>query len=271
MSAPAPLTETPAPAPAVRTRGLGKTFGAGDRAVAALRDIDLDITRGEFVTILGPSGCGKTTLLRILAGLADATAGEVSLFDDAGAGTGVGQATADGRISFVFQEPNLMPWRTVRRNVELPLEVRKVPAAQRRARATDLLDMVGLGQFHDAYPRELSGGMKQRVAIARALSYRPELLMMDEPFGALDAQTRDHMNAELQRIWMESGTTALLVTHHIPEAVFLADRVVVLTGRPGGIREIVDVDLPRPRPLSLLEDPDFVSRVARVRTLLGDR
>jgi NitT/TauT family transport system ATP-binding protein len=249
------------------------TFPSAERPVEALRDIDLEIGRGEFVTILGPSGCGKTTLLRILAGLADATAGRAELHAEDGTTTdvGAGGAAASGKISFVFQEPNLMPWRTVRENVELPLEIRGVPAEERRGRASELLTMVGLELFHEARPRELSGGMKQRVAIARALSYHPELLMMDEPFGALDAQTRDKMNAELQRIWIESGTTAILVTHHIPEAVFLADRVVVLTGRPGQVRDIVDVDLPRPRPLELLEDPAFVGRVAAVRRLLGDR
>lgn len=244
---------------AISVTDVGKTFASDHGPVEALRGIDLDIEHGEFVVLLGPSGCGKTTLLRIIGNLSEPTSGRVTL---AGAD---GSARAATDIGFVFQEPNLMPWRRVLANVALPLELRRRSKKERVTRARELLDLVGLSDFERAYPRQLSGGMRQRVAIARALAHDPAVLLMDEPFGALDAQSRDQMNVELQRIWMESAKTSVLVTHSIPEAVFLADRVILLSRHPGQIVDIRRVEFERPRQLSLLEEIEFMRIVADLR------
>jgi NitT/TauT family transport system ATP-binding protein len=248
---------------AITVSGVSKIFpGADGRPVLALRDVSLDIADGEFVVLLGPSGCGKTTLLRIIGELETPSAGRVELGR-------VESGTPRSPIGFVFQEATLMPWRSSADNVALPLEMSGVEKSERRQRVSEMLDLVGLGDAHHKYPRHLSGGMRQRVSIARALAHDPNVLLMDEPFGALDAQTRDMMNVELQRIWLENRKTVVFVTHSVPEAVFLADRVVMLGTHPGRIHSITTVDLPRPRPLEVMEAPEFRAIAADLREQIG--
>ncbi len=248
--------------PIIRIDHVDKIFTTvAQEKIQALSDISLSIADGEFVTIVGPSGCGKSTLLKILAGLQRATSGVVELD-----GTPVSAPRRD--IGIVFQNPVLFPWRTILENVLLPAEVQGRPMAAARARARELLAMVGLADFEKKYPMELSGGMQQRAAITRALVNDPRILLMDEPFGALDAMTREQMNLELQRIWGESRKTVVLITHSIPEAVFLADRVIVLSARPGRIARIIKVDIPRPRSMAVLSDPAFARVCGEIRKLL---
>ena len=262
---PDPVADAMPDAPAaVTVRGVGKVFNAGGRnEVVALDDIDLTVAPGELVSLIGPSGCGKSTLLRVIADLTDATSGDVSVN-----GKAAHRARLDNDYGMAFQQAGLFEWRTVARNVELPLELQKLPKAERRTRAREMLDLVRLGDFADHHPWELSGGMQQRVAIARALVTRPGLLLMDEPFGALDEMTREHMQAELQRIRAELGTTVVFVTHSIPEAVYLADRVVVMSPRPGRITEVIPVDLGAERSDETRGDPHFFERVTDVRRAL---
>jgi NitT/TauT family transport system ATP-binding protein len=253
----------PAPAaPIIDVVHLEKIFvTVRNERIHALNDISLSVHEREFVTVVGPSGCGKTTLLKILAGLVPATAGAVRV-------DGKPVAAPRRDIGIVFQNPVLLPWRTVMENVLLPAEVQGIPLGEARRRASDLLKMVGLADFEDKYPMELSGGMQQRAAISRALVSDPRLLLMDEPFGALDAMTREQMNLDLQRIWRESGKTVLLITHSIPEAVFLGDRVVVMTPRPGRIARLVEVAMPRPRSIDAMGDPVFGQLTSEIRRLL---
>ncbi|MEO6943873.1 MAG: ABC transporter ATP-binding protein [Lacisediminihabitans sp.] len=246
----------------IRVSQVSKRFGA-QSGPTILDSIDLEISSGEFVVFLGPSGCGKTTLLRIIGGLIQPTAGQVRLVDAQS-----GEVTDDSgldQLGFVFQEPNLMQWRNIARNIELPLEMRKVRKAARKTRSAELLKLVGLEGVGSSFPRQLSGGMRQRVAIARALSFDPSVLLMDEPFGALDAQTRDNMGIELQRLWIERPTTVVFVTHSIPEAVFLADRVVLLASHPGRIASITKIGFERPRTLDLFDNPEFTTIVQQLR------
>ncbi len=224
----------------IRFDKLSKEFSKDARQIVALRDFDLEVIDGEFVCLLGPSGCGKTTVLRIVAGLESATSGSVSVHGKPVSGSGPERG-------MVFQEFALFPWRSVRKNIEFGLEIRGMPEGERAKVSSGLIDLVGLKGFEDAHPNELSGGMKQRVGIARALANNPAVLLMDEPFGALDAQTRNLMQKELLRIWSATKKTILFVTHSVDEAVFLADRIVVMTARPGKVREIIPVNLPRPR------------------------
>jgi len=248
-------------APLIVVSDLEKTYRTKGRAlVQALGGLSLDVADGEFVTIVGQSGCGKTTFLKILAGLLTRSAGQVAL-----RGRPVDGPSRD--IGIVFQDPVLLPWRTVLDNVMLPVQVLKLDWAASRRRALGLIELVGLGGFEDKYPHELSGGMRQRVALARALVHDPSLLLMDEPFGALDAMTREFMNLELLRIWREARKTVVFITHSIPEAVFLADRVVVMSARPGRITEIVSVDLPRPRDLDMMASDDFGVYTRKIRHL----
>ena len=252
-------------APLIAVSGLEKTYATKARtSVRALAGISLDIAVGEFVTIVGQSGCGKTTLLKILAGLLPRSGGSVTL-----RGAAIDGPSRD--IGIVFQDPVLLPWRTVFDNVMLPVEVLGLDRVTHRERTRGLLTLVGLGGFEDKYPHELSGGMRQRVAIARALVHDPSLLLMDEPFGALDAMTREFMNLELLRIWRESGKTVVFITHSIPEAVFLADRVVVMSARPGRVKEVVTVDLPRPRDLDMMASDGFGVYARRIRHLFDAR
>ncbi len=245
------------------TSGLSKTFVKGDFKVEALRDVSLSIAEGEFVSVVGASGCGKTTFLRILDGLIRASSGTVSVD-----GKTVERPGADR--AFVFQQDGLMPWRTVEANVLFGLEIRGRIDERGRALARDYIKMVGLSGFEKCYPHELSGGMRQRVNIARALAVEPDILLMDEPFAALDAQTREIMQGELMRIWQETRKTVVLITHQIDEAVFLSNRVFVFTARPGRLREEVVVDLPRPRNLALKRTPEFAAYLDRIWTLIEE-
>src|SRR5258706_7077373 len=249
--------------PLIEIAELSKQYVAANGAeTTALADISMSVETGEFAVIVGPSGCGKTTLLRIVAGLTATQTGRVEL-----RGRPVGGPSRD--IGVVFQDPHLFPWRTVLDNVLLPAHVLRLPADAARRRARELIELVGLTGFEDRFPHELSGGMRQRAAIARALLHDPPLLLMDEPFGALDAMTREQMNRDLLDIWQQSKKTVLLITHSIAEAVFLADRVFVMTARPGRILETVPVTLPRPRTLSLLSDAKFAEAQRHIRALLG--
>ena len=262
----APAT-TAAPEPAVRLRGVGRVFATDDgRSTAALKDIDLDIAQGEFVSLIGPSGCGKSTLLRIVGDLIAPSTGEVLIN-----GKPAVRARRDRDYGMVFQAPVLFDWRTVEDNVKLPLEVMGYDATRRAARVKEMLDLVELGEFTGHRPWQLSGGMQQRVAIARALAFEPSILLMDEPFGALDEMTRERMNQEVQRIWQRTGTTILFVTHSIPEAVFLSSRVVVMSARPGQITHVIDVDLPRPRTDDTRETERYFELVTEVREALRGR
>ncbi len=225
----------------------------------ALSDITFSVRRGEFVSIVGPSGCGKTTLLKILAGLIPRTEGTTSI-----AGRNVDRPLPE--VGMVFQAATLLPWRTIIDNVMVPAEIQKLDRKKHRARAQELLELVGLTGFENKYPYELSGGMQQRAGICRALVHDPAVLLMDEPFGALDAMTREYMNVELLRIWRESQATIVLVTHSIPEAVFLSDRVIVMSPRPGRIAEIMEIDIPRPRSLSDMSTDRAGVFVDRIRT-----
>jgi len=249
--------------PLIRIGGLQKIYAANTASpVHALSSIDLDIADGEFVAVVGPSGCGKSTLLRILAGLDDHDAGDLTL-----AGKSVSGPSTD--VGFVFQAANLLPWLTVRDNVRLPLRVGRAAMAV-GSDIDALLDMTGLADFGDRYPYELSGGMQQRAGICRALARNPKILLMDEPFGALDALTRERMNLELQRIWQTSGKTIVLITHSISEAVFLGDRVVVMSARPG--RVVADITIPIPRPRSLdgiIGHPEYQRITREIRHLLN--
>jgi len=247
----------------VEATGVAKVFGAGDAAVTALESVDLTIRQGEFVSLIGPSGCGKSTLLRLIGDLTQPTAGNISVN-----GKPAARARLDRDYGMVFQAPVLMDWRTVAKNIELPLEIMGFPAEERRRRAADLLKLVELEAFAERHPWELSGGMQQRVAIARALSFDPKLLLMDEPFGALDEMTRERMNAELMSIWRRTGTTIVFVTHSIPEAVFLSTRVIVMSARPGRISQIVDIDLPADRSVETRESERYFRLVTRVREAL---
>jgi NitT/TauT family transport system ATP-binding protein len=233
-----------------------RTLDSGE--VQALYDVNLTIDRGSFVVVVGPSGCGKSTLLRILAGILDRSSGSVRM----------AERTIDGpsrAFGVVFQAPVLLPWRTVLQNTLVPSEIQKLDPSAARARAQGLLAMMGLSEFEEKYPSELSGGMQQRVGICRALVHEPSILLMDEPFGALDAMTRETMNLELLRIWSKQRITIVLVTHSIAEAVFLADKVVVMTPRPGRIAEIIDINLSRPRRLEMFNTAEFGNYVSAVR------
>jgi NitT/TauT family transport system ATP-binding protein len=246
----------------ITVQGLYKAYTGRREELLALRDINLEVYPGEFISCVGPSGCGKSTLLNILGGLLDRTAGEVRF---------KGQAHDEPRreIGMMFQTPVLFDWRTILDNVLLPVEILGLSKVQYRPRALELLDLVGLKGFETAYPRELSGGMQQRVALSRVLVYDPEVLLLDEPFGALDEFTREAMNLELLRIWDTTHKTVFFVTHNINEAVFLADRVVVMTPRPGQIARVCQIDLPRPRTRDVMRLPGYAEKVFEVREVLG--
>jgi NitT/TauT family transport system ATP-binding protein len=249
--------------PAVGIKDVAVRFRTKNRDVTALTDVDLEVRAGEFVAIVGPSGCGKSTLLKLVAGLLRPSTGDVLL-----GGERVQGPRHD--IGYVFQRAALLEWRSARRNILLQAEMRKMPAELGRRRADELIAMTGLSGFEDALPHELSGGMQQRVALCRALLHEPPVLLMDEPFGALDALTREQMNTELNRIWRETGTTVLLVTHSISEACYLADRVVVMSARPGTITEIIDVGLPAERDYTeTMGRPEFREATTHIRGLLG--
>jgi NitT/TauT family transport system ATP-binding protein len=263
-SGPADGAGTDPTRPAVTLAGVHVRFNEGRaNEVHALDGVDLDVRAGEFVSLIGPSGCGKSTMLRVVADLQRPTSGEVTVN-----GAPAARARLDRSYGFVFQSATLFDWRTVGDNVRLPLEVMGVPRRERGARAREMLELVGLSAFDNHRPWQLSGGMQQRVSIARALSFRPSLLLMDEPFGALDEMTRERMQTEVLRIWRETGTTVVFVTHSIPEAVFLSTRVVVMSPRPGRIADVIEVGLPRVRDDDTREDQAFYDLVTRVRESL---
>jgi NitT/TauT family transport system ATP-binding protein len=249
--------------PMVELAGVAKTFGGSAGQVEALSNVDLAIGSGEFVSLIGPSGCGKSTLLRIVGDLTAPTSGTVTVN-----GKPAARARLDRDYGMVFQAPVLFDWRTVQKNVELPLEILRRPREERAAKAGEMLDLVELRGFANHRPWQLSGGMQQRVAIARALALDPSILLMDEPFGALDEMTRERMNLELLRIWDRTGTTVVFVTHSIPEAVFLSTRVVVMSARPGRITHVVEVDLPRERNVETREMERYFELVTEVREAL---
>ncbi|WP_433046261.1 ABC transporter ATP-binding protein [Dactylosporangium sp. CS-033363] len=244
-------------------RGVNKEFHSGKQSVTALQDIDLEIQRGEFVSLLGPSGCGKSTLLRVLADLTEPTSGAVEVN-----GKTPRRARADRDYGMVFQQAGLFDWRSVQRNVELPLQVAGADKAARRAKSHEMLELVRLADFAKHFPWQLSGGMQQRVAIARALSADPSILFMDEPLGALDEMNRERLQGELLRIWADTRTTVVFVTHSISEAVFLSSRIVVMTARPGRVAHSIDVDLPYPRTAETRTTEAFFTKVTEVRKAL---
>ncbi|WP_245987044.1 ABC transporter ATP-binding protein [Azospirillum thermophilum] len=244
----------------VDVRHLTLTYQTADKPVYALSDVSLTIGKGDFISLIGPSGCGKTTLMRVVADLEQPTSGEVTVN-----GMTPEQARLKRAYGYVFQAPALYPWRTVERNVMLPLEIMGLPRAERKARAAEQLRNVGLAGFEKKFPWQLSGGMQQRVSIARALAFEPELLLMDEPFGALDEITRDHLNLQLTQLWRRTRKTCIFVTHSIAEAVFLSTRIVVMSPRPGRILDVIDCDLPAERTLDIRETPEFAALAHRVR------
>ena len=250
--------------PIVEMDGVSKLFGRPGRGeVEALRGISLTIDRGEFVSLIGPSGCGKSTLLRLIGDLTSPTSGQVVVN-----GKSAHRARLDRDYGIVFQSPVLFEWRTVEQNVQLPLEVSGVSRVNRQERARQMLELVELSDFARHHPWQLSGGMQQRVAIARALALDPKILLMDEPFGALDEMTRERMNLELLRVWQRTGTTVVFVTHSIPEAVFVSTRVVVMSARPGRITDVIDVDLPLERNVETRELDRYFELVTAVRESL---
>jgi NitT/TauT family transport system ATP-binding protein len=252
--------------PVITVRNVNKVFNAGsEEQVIALQDINLDIRAGEFVSLIGPSGCGKSTLLRLIADLLQPSDGDLRVNDKT-----PHQARVNREYGMVFQAATLYDWRTVTQNVQLPLEIMGYPGHIRRQRAQEMLELVELGKFGKHYPWQLSGGMQQRVAIARALAFEPTLLLMDEPFGALDEFTRERMNMELLRIWDRTKITVVFVTHSIPEAVFLSKRVVVMSPRPGRITKMINIDLPYPREFETRELPRFFELVTGVREHLRE-
>ena len=249
------------PEPVVSAKGISKTFGK--RGVTALQDIDLEVGPGEFVSLIGPSGCGKSTLLRVVGDLVEPSAGEILVN-----GKTAHRARLDRDYGIVFQAAVLYDWRTVTKNIALPLELLGWSRARRAERVGEMLKLVELEGFEKHYPWQLSGGMQQRVSIARALSFSPALLLMDEPFGALDEMTRERLNAELLRIWAETGSTVIFVTHSISEAVYLSTRVVVMSPRPGRITSVIPIELSQPRTFETREDPRFFELVTEVREAL---
>jgi NitT/TauT family transport system ATP-binding protein len=249
--------------PLIQLRQVTKTYHSRGNKTEALSPIDLDVAPGEFVSVLGPSGCGKSTLMMLVAGLLPVSGGSLTV-----SGQPVTKPVTD--VGVVFQQDLLMEWRTALRNVLIQGEMRGIPEAQIKPRALELLDMVGLTGFTDSYPSELSGGMRQRVSICRALVHEPPLLLMDEPFGALDALTRDQMGLDLLRIWNQTQSTVLFITHSISEAIFMSDRVVVFSDRPGRIADDMRIELPRPRRMAMRETSEFTNYVQRVRSTLTE-
>ena len=256
-----PAIETPViNSPVIETRGLNLVFPTADAPVHALKDVDLTVGQGDFISFIGPSGCGKTTLLRVIADLEQPTGGSITVN-----GVSPHQARLDRSYGYVFQAAGLYPWRSIAANVRLPLEIMGYSRAERNERAARTLELVGLTGFERKFPWQLSGGMQQRASIARALAFDADLLLMDEPFGALDEIVRDHLNEQLLALWAKTKKTVCFVTHSIPEAVYLSTRIVVMSPRPGRIIDIIDSPLPAERPLDIRETPEFLEIAHRVR------
>tara|TARA_R110002124_G_scaffold9547_15_gene48980 strand:+ start:69 stop:857 length:789 start_codon:yes stop_codon:yes gene_type:complete len=248
------------PNPVVAATNLGLTFPSNDGDVIALSDVNLTINKGEFVSFIGPSGCGKTTFLRTIADLEQATSGMLTIN-----GQSPENARRDRAYGYVFQAPALYPWRTIAKNIALPLEIMGYSASQQAERIARTMELVNLTGFEQKYPWQLSGGMQQRASIARALAFDADLLLMDEPFGALDEIIRDHLNSELLKLWARTQKTICFVTHSIPEAVYLSTKIVVMSPRPGRVIDIIESTLPTERPLDIRETPEFLAIAARVR------
>ena len=244
----------------IEARNLDLTFQTNDGPVHALSNVDLEIAQGDFVSFIGPSGCGKTTFLRVIADLEQPTGGTISVN-----GMTPEEARLNRAYGYVFQAAGLYPWRTIEKNIRLPLEIMGTPAEERQARVTKVLDLVGLSGFAKKFPWQLSGGMQQRASIARALAFDADLLLMDEPFGALDEIVRDHLNEQLLELWARTQKTVCFVTHSIPEAVYLSTRIVVMSPRPGRIIDVIESTLPPERPLEIRDSPEFLEIAARVR------
>ena len=246
----------------IEMKNISKSFTStnGER-IQAIKDVSLSVEKDEFISIIGPSGCGKSTLLRILSELQEYDSGEILFHDE----------NLKDNLGFVFQDSVLLPWKSVYENIVMPLKIKHMETPETLAHVEELLDLMNLKEFRNSLPKELSGGMKQRTSIARSLSYNPKLLLMDEPFGALDAMTRDHLNLELRRLWKQTKKTILFVTHDIEEAVFLSTRVVVLSNLPSNIHDIVTIDLPEERTLELRDTPDFINYVSRLRGMLNEQ
>jgi NitT/TauT family transport system ATP-binding protein len=257
---PVSALKKPAPLAAIEISGLNLTFDAVNAPVQALASIDLNIGEGDFVSLIGPSGCGKTTLLRVIADLQKPTSGFIKV-----EGKSPEEARLNRAYGYVFQAPALYPWRTVQANIMLPLEIFGIPKLERLERAKQVLSLVNLHGFERKFPWQLSGGMQQRVSIARALSFDPKILLMDEPFGALDEILRDHLNEQLLALWRRTGKTVVFVTHSIPEAVFLSTKIVVMSPRPGRIIDVIESQLPADRTLDIRETPEFAKIAKRVR------
>ncbi|MDX5384859.1 MAG: ABC transporter ATP-binding protein [Rhodobacterales bacterium] len=253
-------TQTAINAPVISAKGLDLTFQTGDGPVHALRDVSLDIGKGDFVSFIGPSGCGKTTFLRVMADLEQPTAGQITVN-----GTSPEAARKARAYGYVFQAAGLYPWRTIGGNIRLPLEIMGYDRADQDARVARVLELVELSGFEKKYPWQLSGGMQQRASIARALAFDADILLMDEPFGALDEIVRDHLNEQLLKLWDRTNKTICFVTHSIPEAVYLSTKIVVMSPRPGRITDVIDSPLPRTRPLEIRDTPEFLEIAHRVR------
>ncbi len=251
------MTETKS---VISARNLDLTFETNDGPVHALKGVDLDIKQGDFVSFIGPSGCGKTTFLRVMADLEQPTGGEITVN-----GVSPAQAREARAYGYVFQAAGLYPWRTIGGNIRLPLEIMGVPKAEQAERVARVLDLVELSGFENKFPWQLSGGMQQRASIARALSFNADLLLMDEPFGALDEIVRDHLNEQLLHLWERTQKTIAFVTHSIPEAVYLSTKIVVMSPRPGRITDVIESTLPKERPLEIRESPEFLAIAHRVR------
>lgn len=252
--------ETAPGAPVIAARGLDLTFQTNDGPVHALRDVSLDIAKGDFVSFIGPSGCGKTTFLRVMADLEEPTGGSVTVN-----GVTPAEARRARAYGYVFQAAGLYPWRTIGGNIRLPLEIMGIPRAEQAERVRRVLELVELGGFEKKFPWQLSGGMQQRASIARALSFDADILLMDEPFGALDEIVRDHLNEQLLKLWERTGKTIAFVTHSIPEAVYLSTKIVVMSPRPGRITDVIESPLPKERPLDIRDTPEFLEVAHRVR------
>lgn len=247
-------------APIISAKSLSLTFETNDGPVHALKDVDLDIHAGEFVSFIGPSGCGKTTFLRVMADLEQPTGGSITVN-----GVSPREARLARAYGYVFQAAGLYPWRTIGGNIRLPLEIMGYPKADQAKRVAHVLEMVDLAGFENKYPWQLSGGMQQRASIARALAFDADILLMDEPFGALDEIVRDHLNEQLLHLWASTGKTIGFVTHSIPEAVFLSTKIVVMSPRPGRVTDVIDSPLPKERPLDIRDTPEFLAVAHRVR------
>lgn len=248
------------PRSVVTAKDLCLTFNTNDGPVHALKDVNLDVRKGDFVSFIGPSGCGKTTFLRVIADLEKSTAGEITVN-----GTTPENARLDRSYGYVFQAAGLYPWRTIEKNIALPLEIMGYTKADQQRRINHVLELVDLANFGKKFPWQLSGGMQQRASIARALAFDADLLLMDEPFGALDEIVRDHLNEQLLKLWARTDKTICFVTHSIPEAVYLSTRIVVMSPRPGRVTDVIDSTLPKERPLDIRESPEFLKIAHRVR------